>query len=103
MKFKSCCTERVSAMWWGNGALGASFGGPESMKGTSKNCHCSSAAPNLLANDSALFPFRFCAVHPKDALALQATAIIRGPLKGVSAMKFAVAVMAVAIFACIAF
>jgi hypothetical protein len=23
--------------------------------------------PNLLANDSGLFPFRFCAVHPKDA------------------------------------
>jgi hypothetical protein len=21
----------------------------------------------LLANDSGLFPFRFCAVHPKDA------------------------------------
>jgi hypothetical protein len=37
------------------------------LEGTSKNCHRSSAAPNLLANDSGLFPFRFCAVHPKDA------------------------------------
>jgi hypothetical protein len=35
--------------------------------GTSKNHHRSSDAPNLLANDSGLFPFRFCAVHPKDA------------------------------------
>jgi hypothetical protein len=39
----------------------------ESFEGTSKNCHRSSAAANLLANDSGLFPFRFCAVHPKDA------------------------------------
>ena len=35
--------------------------------GTSKNHHRSRAAWNLLANDSGLFPFRFCAVHPKDA------------------------------------
>jgi hypothetical protein len=42
-------------------------GSGNSLKGTSKNCHRSSAAPNLLANDSGLFPFRFCAVHPKDA------------------------------------
>jgi Na+/phosphate symporter len=35
-------------------------------KGTSNNCHRSSGAPNLPANDSALFSFRFCAVHPKD-------------------------------------
>jgi hypothetical protein len=31
------------------------------------NRHRSSASPNLLANDSGLFSFRFCAVHPKDA------------------------------------
>src|ERR1039457_3524964 len=36
------------------------------IKGTSNNCHRSSGAPNLSANDSALFSFRFCAVHPKD-------------------------------------
>jgi hypothetical protein len=36
------------------------------LKGTSNNCHRSSGAPNLPANDSALFSFRFCAVHPKD-------------------------------------
>jgi hypothetical protein len=35
--------------------------------GTSKNHHRSRAAWNLLANDSGLFPFRFCAVHPKDS------------------------------------
>jgi hypothetical protein len=33
---------------------------------TSNNCHRSSGAPNLPANDSVLFSFRFCAVHPKD-------------------------------------
>jgi hypothetical protein len=36
------------------------------LMGTSNNCHRSSDAPNLTANDSALFSFRFCAVHPKD-------------------------------------
>jgi hypothetical protein len=36
------------------------------LEGTSNNCHRSSSAPNLPANDSALFSFRFCAVHPKD-------------------------------------
>jgi hypothetical protein len=35
-------------------------------KGTSNNCHRLSGASNLPANDSALFSFRFCAVHPKD-------------------------------------
>jgi hypothetical protein len=35
-------------------------------KGTSNNCHQSSGAPNLPTNDSALFSFRFRAVHPKD-------------------------------------
>src|SRR5450759_705334 len=34
--------------------------------GTSNNCRRSSGAPNLPANDSALFSFRFCAVHPKE-------------------------------------
>jgi hypothetical protein len=37
-----------------------------SLVGTSNNCHRSSGAPNLPANDSALFSFRFCAVHAKD-------------------------------------
>src|SRR5450759_4010135 len=36
------------------------------LEGTSNNCHRSSGAPNLPANDSALFSFRFCDVHPKD-------------------------------------
>ena len=35
-------------------------------KGTSNNCRPSSGAPNLSGNDSALFPFRFYAVHPKE-------------------------------------
>jgi hypothetical protein len=39
--------------------------------GTSKNCRRLSGAPNLRANDSALFSFRFCAVHPKGALDCQ--------------------------------
>jgi hypothetical protein len=38
----------------------------EKLMGTSNNCHRSSGAPNLPSNDSALFSFRFCAVHPKD-------------------------------------
>src|ERR1035437_861565 len=38
----------------------------ERLKGTSNNCHRSSGAPSLPANDSALFSFRFCAVHPTD-------------------------------------
>src|SRR5450759_336537 len=37
-----------------------------SVEGTSNNCNRSSGTSNLLANDSALFSFRFCAVHPKD-------------------------------------
>src|ERR1039458_4591818 len=46
-------------------------GSPQAMElkrllGTSKNCHQSSGAPNLPANDSALFSFRFYAVHAKD-------------------------------------
>src|SRR5450830_1312579 len=36
-------------------------------EGTSKNCHRSSGGPIFLANDSALFSFRFCAVHVKEA------------------------------------
>ena len=36
------------------------------LKGTSNNCPRLSGTPNLPTNDSALFSFRFCAVHPKD-------------------------------------
>jgi hypothetical protein len=43
--------------------VGAAYWG---LKGTSNNCHQSSGAPNLPTNDSALFSFRFRAVHPKD-------------------------------------
>jgi hypothetical protein len=39
---------------------------PIFLMGTSNNCRRSSGASNLPANDSALFSFRFCAVHPKD-------------------------------------
>src|ERR1039458_7244044 len=42
------------------------FVDPNYQEGTSNNCHQSSGAPNLPANDSALFSFRFYAVHPKD-------------------------------------
>ena len=38
-----------------------------SFGGTSNNCPRASGTPNLPVNDSALFSFRFCAVHPKDA------------------------------------
>src|ERR1039457_5350696 len=41
--------------------------GTLSLKGTSNNCPRASGTPNLPVNDSALFSFRFCAVHPKDA------------------------------------
>jgi Phage integrase family len=44
----------------------AAISGHQTLKGTSNNCHRSSGAPNLPTNDSALFSFRFCAVHPKD-------------------------------------
>jgi hypothetical protein len=56
-----------------NSALDAAFASPsvlqlhKRLEGTSKNGHRSSATLNFLANDSGLFPFRFCAVHPKDA------------------------------------
>jgi putative tryptophan/tyrosine transport system substrate-binding protein len=53
----------------------------ELLTGTSKNCHCPSGATNSPANDSALFSFRFCAVHPQRDPQLPATAIFRGPLK----------------------
>jgi len=46
--------------------LDTEFTKPNLLMGTSNNCHRSSGAPNLPANDSALFSFRFCAVHPKD-------------------------------------
>ena len=63
------------AILGGVGAAAFFFGGffnvaanhPDPGMGTSKNHHRSRAAWNLLANDSGLFPFRFCAVHPKDA------------------------------------
>ena len=36
------------------------------VEGTSNNCPRLSGTPNLPTNDSALFSFRFCTVHPKD-------------------------------------
>src|ERR1035437_5152406 len=48
--------------------------------GTSNNCHRSSGAPNLPANDSALFSFRFCAVHPKDVRDCQLRQLFEVPL-----------------------
>jgi HicA toxin of bacterial toxin-antitoxin, len=36
------------------------------LMGTSNNCPRLSGTPNLPTNDSALFSFRFCTVHPKD-------------------------------------
>src|ERR1019366_6232529 len=50
-------------------------------KGHPKNCHRSSGAPHLPANDSALFSFRLCVVHQKRCPRLPATAIFRGPHK----------------------
>src|SRR5450759_1281344 len=49
-------------------------------KGTSNNCHRSSGAPNLPTNDSALFSFRFCAVHPKDLRDSQLRQLFEVPL-----------------------
>src|ERR1039458_3973093 len=48
-------------------------------KGTSNNCHRSSGAPNLPANDSALFSFRFCTVHPKDVRDCQLRQLFEAP------------------------
>jgi hypothetical protein len=48
--------------------------------GTSNNCHQSSGAPNLPANDSALFSFRFYAVHPKDVRDCQLRQLFEVPL-----------------------
>src|ERR1019366_1408067 len=50
------------------------------LKGTSNNCHRSSGAPNLPTNDSALFSFRFCAVHPKDVRDSQLRQLFEVPL-----------------------
>jgi hypothetical protein len=52
----------------------------EWLKGISNNCHRSSGAPNLPANDSALFSFRFCAVHPKDVRDSQLRQLFEVPL-----------------------
>jgi hypothetical protein len=57
--------------------LGPGF---ESDKGTSNNCHQSSGAPNLPANDSALFSFRFYAVHPKDVRDCQLRQLFEVPI-----------------------
>src|ERR1035437_6214467 len=54
--------------------------GGERLKGTSNNCHRSSGAPSLPANDSALFSFRFCAVHPKDVRDCQLWQFFEVPL-----------------------
>jgi hypothetical protein len=51
------------------------------LKGTSNNCHRSSGAPNLPTNDSALFSFRFCAVHPKDLRDSQLLQLFEVPLR----------------------
>jgi transposase len=50
------------------------------LEGTSNNCHRSSGSSNLLANDSALFSFRFCAVHPKDVLDCQLWQLFEVPI-----------------------
>ena len=50
------------------------------LKGTSNNCHQSSGAPNLPTNDSALFSFRFRAVHPKDVRDCQLRQLFEVPL-----------------------
>jgi hypothetical protein len=50
------------------------------LMGTSNNCHRSSGTSNLLANDSALFSFRFCAVHPKDVRDCQLRQLFEVPL-----------------------
>src|ERR1039457_1012454 len=52
----------------------------QSHKGTSNNCHQSSGAPNLPTNDSALFSFRFRAVHAKDVLDCQLQQFFEVPL-----------------------
>jgi hypothetical protein len=51
-----------------------------SVEGTSNNCHRSSGAPNLPTNDSALFSFRFRAVHPKDLRDSQLRQLFEVPL-----------------------
>jgi hypothetical protein len=51
-----------------------------SLMGTSNNCHRSSGAPNLPTNDSALFSFRFCAVHLKDVRDSQLRQLFEVPL-----------------------
>ena len=49
--------------------------------GTSNNCHQSSGAPNLPTNDSALFSFRFRAVHPKDVRDCQLRQLFEVPFR----------------------
>jgi hypothetical protein len=40
---------------------------PAKTNGTSRNCRLPSRAAKLPANDSALFPFRFIGVRPREA------------------------------------
>jgi hypothetical protein len=60
--------------------IGERIAGLYKVMGTSNDCHRSSGAPNLPANDSALFSFRFCAVHPKDARDSQLRQLFEVPL-----------------------
>src|ERR1017187_9767279 len=52
--------------------------------GTSNNCHRSSGAPILPTNDSALFSFRFCAVHPKGLRNFQLRQLFEVPYSDTS-------------------
>jgi hypothetical protein len=56
----------VPRWWWSKTTSNGSHPWETLQQGTSNNCHRSLGAPNLPANDSALFSFRFSAVHPKD-------------------------------------
>src|ERR1019366_9090396 len=51
----------------------------DTLQGTSNNCRGLSGTPNLPANDSALFSFRFCTVHPKDVRDCQLRQLFEAP------------------------
>ena len=63
----------------------------KSLMGTSNNCPRASGTPNLPVNDSALFSFRFCAVHPKDARDCLPRQLFEVPKDNVAGFEYALA------------
>jgi Putative DNA-binding domain len=66
---------------WLVGGIGTMLNWIDRIRGTSNNCPRLSGTPNLPTNDSALFSFRFCTVHPKDVRDCQLRQLFEVPLE----------------------